>query len=90
MIKRAVVTRNRDASLLSRSGSHVRAADGVAKEGNAIFLAKGVTFRGVFLIDVIYFTKCAGFQTPYHMFCIHVVVVMYIPFETTTLEDLCP
>ena len=46
----AVVTRNR--KLLSRSGSH----------GDPLlilfcFFAKSVTFRGVFLSDVIYFTS---------------------------------
>ena len=61
----AVVTRNR--KLISRSGSHVRAADGVARGGDPLailffFFAKSVTFRGVFLIDVIYFTKWAGFH----------------------------
>ena len=61
----AVVTRNRE--LISRSGSHVRAADGVARGGDpprhsVFFFAKSVTFRGVFLIDVIYFTKWAVYH----------------------------
>ena len=57
----ALVTRNRE--LISRSGSYVRAADGVARGGDPprhsvfFFLAKSVTFPGVFFIDVIYFQK---------------------------------
>ena len=47
----AVVTRNRE--LLSRSGSYMRAADGVARGGDpprhSVFLfAKSVTFLGCF------------------------------------------
>ena len=56
----ALVTRNRE--LISRSGSYVRAADGVARGGDpprhsVFFFAKSVTFPGVFFIDVIYFQK---------------------------------
>ena len=56
----AVVTRNRE--LLSISGSRVRAAAGVARGETPLailffFEGKEWTFRGVFFIDVIYFTK---------------------------------
>ena len=64
-VMNAVVTRNRE--LISRSGSHVRAADGVARGGDpprhsVFFFAKSVTFRGVFFIDVICVQKVSRYH----------------------------
>ena len=62
----AVITRN--CELLSISAFRVRAAYGVARGGRPplailfFFFAKSVTFRGVFFIDVIYFTKWAQYH----------------------------
>ena len=62
----ALVPRNRE--LISRSGSYVRAADGVARGGRPpspfcfFFPAKSVTFPGVFFIDVIYFQKAPHYD----------------------------
>ena len=75
----AVVTRNRE--LISRSGSHVRAADGVAKGGRPpspfcfFFLAKSVTFQGVFFIDVI----CVQTVFQYHPLPMHASLNACIP-----------